>query len=173
MSSKELFAPLNNLSSLIAKRHQNPIVLIPCAKNQNLEFGKSHLVYNSSLFKLALHVAHKLTISQNIYILSTKYELLGLDQCICKYNYPKPIEGWKKWGENIVNLLKCRNIDLNSHTIISLAGNSFNQAILNAFSAITSKQALNNFIEPLKGLNTGRRLQEMKKNLIKIQKNKN
>lgn len=152
-----------DLTQLKRQRHLNPIVLISCAKGQKQGYGKAKDIYNSPLFKLCLKVAHKLTISQNIFILSTKYELIEIDKCICHYDFPKPIEGWKQWGENIVNLLKCRQIDLNSHRIISLAGADCNKAIINGFAKMTPSQNLNNFIEPLKGLRNGLRLHELKK----------
>lgn len=153
----------SDLQYLVSQHHQNPIVLISCAKQQKQSCGLAKDIYDSDLFKLCLKVAYKLTISQNIYILSTKHELLELDRCICHYNFPIPVEGWKQWGENIVNLLKCRQIDLNSHRIISLAGADCNKAIIKGFAGMNPPQNLNNFIQPLKGLRIGDKMHELKK----------
>lgn len=155
--------PKMDLSQLVRERSLNPIVLIPCASEQKQGYGHAQDIYTSTYFKLCIRAAHKLTVSQNIFILSTKYELLEIDRCICHYNFPKPVEGWKKWGENIVNLLKCRKIDLNSHRIISLAGAKYNNAIKNGIAKMNPSQKLNNFIEPLKGLRLGARQNELKK----------
>lgn len=152
-----------DLTQLKRQRYLNPIVLISCAKGQKQGYGKAKDVYNSPFFKLCLNAAHKLTVSQNIYILSTKYELLEIDRCICHYDIQQPINGWKQWGENIVNLLKCRKIDLNSHKIISLAGTKYNNAIIRGLAKMNPPQSISNFIEPLKGLRIGTRLHELKK----------
>ena len=104
------------------------IVLVSCvAKKADIEEGTilpAKELYVSQLFQKAYAYAESLD-PDRIYIISAKHGLLDPDERICKYNeslYNKNVKERIIWGDNVLNSLKRKGIDIQNDNFTLLAG---------------------------------------------------
>lgn len=130
------------------------IVLISCVNKKVPYKSKAEKLYISPLFKYNLQYARSLN-PNNIFILSTKYGLLNLEQEIEPYNktlkkmYSDEI---KIWAKRVINQLK-EVANLKEDKIIFLAGEKYRKYLIPYIS---------NYEIPLKNLKIGEQLQYLK-----------
>lgn len=104
------------------------IVLVSCvAKKADIAEGAllpAKELYVSPLFQKAFSYAESLN-PDHIFILSAKHGLLEPDEQICRYNeslYSKKAKDRIKWGDNVLQSLKNKGIDLQNDEFTFLAG---------------------------------------------------
>ena len=136
------------------------IVLISCVSKKLNKKVKAKDLYVSPLFKFNLRYAQSLK-PKNIFILSAKYGLVGLEQMIVPYektlNRMKANE-IKKWAENIIKQLK-KVSNLEKDTFIFLAGEKYREYLI---------PHIKNYKIPLKGLGIGKQLKWLKNKIEQL-----
>ena len=140
------------------------VVLISCSKLKRTYPCEAYLLYDaSSLFSKSL--AYAKTISDELYVLSSKHGLVPMDEIIEPYeetlNEKSAVE-LSSWGDKVAAQLSAR-FDLNNTEFIVLAGKNYYQPL---------RVHLRNMTLPLIGLAMGKRMEKLDK-LIKtaVQKN--
>jgi len=130
------------------------IILISCASKKLAFKSKAEDLYISTLFRLSLAYAKKLK-PDKIFILSTKYGLLNLNDEIATYNETlndKSTSDVKIWAKKVViELEKLANLE--NDQFIFFAGKKYREYIL---------PHVINYEIPLKGLRIGEQLQFFK-----------
>ena len=136
------------------------IILISCVSKILNKKAKAKDLYVSPLFKFNLRYAQSLK-PKNIFILSAKYGLVGLEQMIVPYektlNRMKANE-IKKWAENIIKQLK-KVSNLEKDTFIFLAGEKYREYLI---------PHIKNYKIPLKGLGIGKQLKWLKNKIEQL-----
>ena len=133
------------------------IVLISCVKKKQKEKSKAQDMYTSDLFKKSLAYARKLK-PDDIFILSAKYGILGLDEKIVPYEMTlNKMSGHEKkiWAEKVLKSLG-EKFDLLSDKFILLAGNNYVKNII---------PKMKNYELPLGKMPIGYRLKFLKEKL--------
>ena len=123
------------------------IVLISCASKKRLQRSKARELYFSSLFKKNLEYALKLAPDQ-IFILSAKYGLVGLDDEIEPYDLTlntMSANEIKQWASSVLDQLM-RKTNLENDQFIFLAGAKYRKYLI---------PHLANVQVPLEGLRIG------------------
>jgi len=133
----------------------NQIVLISCVSKKLENKSKAKDLYLSSLFTKSLKYATSIK-PDNIFILSAKYGLVGLNQEIEPYDitlnkmYPNEIKDWAKIVLNQLN----KSTDLKIDEFIFLAGNNYRKHLL---------PEITNYKIPMEGLRIGEQLRWLTK----------
>jgi cytoplasmic iron level regulating protein YaaA (DUF328/UPF0246 family) len=130
------------------------IVLISCASKKVPHRAKAKDLYISPLFNLGLQYARSLN-PDDIFILSAKYGLLGLEQEIDPYDLT--LNGMldrdvKAWANSVINQLG-NVVDLQNDRLIILAGERYRKHLL---------PHILNYTLPMRGLGIGKQLQFLK-----------
>lgn len=131
------------------------ITLIACSatKLENACMAKD--MYQGNLFKKSLEYALKTTNPNNIYILSAKYGLVGLEQEIEPYDKTlkdMDDEETESWAEMVLDKLEDLYEDLAELQISILAGKAYYEPLL---------PSLKNYDLPLEGLRIGESMKEL------------
>ena len=129
------------------------IALIGCSGPKLKEPSPARHLYTSQLFRSTLMLAERR--HDAIYIISTKYGLVTLDQMIEPYDLimSEVAKEWKTiWGARIWSSIQSRHVGTDCHVFI-YAGKDYAQPIRRAGSS----QAV--FYEPLAQMQIGQRLQ--------------
>jgi hypothetical protein len=131
------------------------IVLISCVSKKLSHRAKAKDLYISTLFKLNLKYANKLS-PDGIYILSAKYGLLNLDQEIDPYeqtlNNMRANEV-KQWADRLIEQIR-KAIVIEETDFVFLTGEKYRKYLIPYLSSVQI---------PLKGLGIGKQLQKLKK----------
>ena len=130
------------------------IVLISCSSQKLGKRVKARELYVSTLFKLNLKYANKLT-PDHIFILSAKYGLVCLEQEIEPYNQTLNIMSSsevKKWANQILIQLR-KYCSTEEAEFILLASERYRKYLL---------PHLKNIQIPLQGLGIGKQIQKLK-----------
>ncbi len=128
-------------------------VLISCVSKKQKHKSKARELYISPLFKKNLNFASKLAPDQ-IFILSAKYGLVGLDDEIEPYNLTlntMSAHEIKQWADGVLRQL-VEKTDVQNDRFIFLAGDKYRKYLL---------PYLTNVEIPLKGLSIGKQLQRL------------
>jgi len=150
--------PVNNNELMVEslktpEKHSKTIVLLSCSKAKRTYPCESRLLYDASnLFSKSLAYAQSL--SNDIFVLSSKYGLVDLDTIVEPYDETlndKSSDELSDWGEKVIGQLKQR-VDIDNSTFIILAGKNYYNPIYNY---------LKNVKLPLFGLSFGERLQKL------------
>jgi hypothetical protein len=84
------------------------VVLLMCGKNKLSHRAKAKDLYTSPRFQKSIEYAETITDYSNIYVLSAKHGLLGLEQEICPYNksiYQMSVQEKKIWADRVIKSL--------------------------------------------------------------------
>ena len=84
------------------------IVLLMCGKNKLSQKAKAKDLYTSPRFQKSIEYAIKITDYSNIYVLSAKHGLLGLEQEIDPYDksiYEMSVQEKKAWADTVIKSL--------------------------------------------------------------------
>ena len=130
------------------------IVLISCVSKKLNHRAKAGDMYISPLFKMGLGYARSLN-PDNIYILSAKYGLLGLETEIEPYEVTlnkMPDKEIREWAEVVVAGLE-KTANLKEDEFIFLAGERYRKYII---------PHLTKYSVPMKGLGIGKQLKFLK-----------
>ncbi len=130
------------------------VVLISCVSQKLSHKAKAMDLYTSTLFKYNIKYAMSLN-PDEIFILSAKYGLLGLEDEIDTYNetlYSKSVKEIKAWSEKVLSSLK-RKTDLEKDEFIFLTGEKYRKFLI---------PEINNYKIPMVGLGIGRQLKFLK-----------
>lgn len=133
------------------KDKMKQIVLISCVSKKLETKSKAKDLYVSLLFKKNLKYATSLK-PDNIFILSAKYGLVGLNEEIEPYNMTlnkMRSNEIKEWAKTVLNRLK-KLTDLKIDEFIFLAGNNYRKHLL---------PNITNYKIPMEGLPIGKQLQ--------------
>jgi hypothetical protein len=134
------------------------VVLISCSKAKRSMPCEARLLYDeSNLFRKSL--AYAQTISNEIYVISSKYGLLPLDQVIAPYDdtlNDKSSDELTAWGQRVTKKIRMQ-YDISKTEFVILAGKNY-YAPLQAY--------LPNISLPLRGLSIGPRLAKLEKLLV-------
>ncbi len=133
------------------------VVLISCVKKKLSYSAKAENFYVSPLFRFNLEYARSLD-PEAIFILSTKYGLVSLDQELDPYNLTLNAMGEsqkKVWAERVITDLG-KKADLVQDHFIFLAGMNYRKYLI---------PSLHSFEIPLEGLSFGKQLQELKRRI--------
>lgn len=131
------------------------IVLISCVKTKLPHKAKAKDLYISPLFRYNLKYARQIK-PDEIFVLSTKYGLLELDQMIEPYEATlnSMSEGAKQsWAKHVLEQL-AKRCDLAKDQFIFLAGNNYRKYLITKIP---------NHVVPFEGLSFGQQLSELKK----------
>lgn len=150
----------NSLNEGDATSKQRTIVMISCSNSQKEGLNIAHEHYISPLFVKSWMFANKIN-ADEIFILSTKHGLLSPYTYIEQYDFIKPIIGWEKWADSIVNGLKKHGISANDKIII-LASDKYCKYLEQSFQLLFPHR-FQHIIKPLKNLTIGARLKELNK----------
>jgi cytoplasmic iron level regulating protein YaaA (DUF328/UPF0246 family) len=129
------------------------IVLISCVSKKRLEKSKARDLYISALFKKNLQYALKLAPDQ-IFILSAKYGLVGLDEEIEPYNLTlNTMSGSeiKVWASGVLRQLS-EKADLQNDQFVFLAGDKYRKYLVPHLVHVEV---------PFEGLTIGRQLHKL------------
>lgn len=135
---------------------RKPIVLIACAKKKLSHRASVKELYISTLFKLNLEYAKRLTTPNKIFVLSAKYGLLELERKIEPYE--KTLRGAveiKAWAECVLNQMKAA-LPTSPSKVIFLAGDRYRKYLL---------PHIENPEVPLKGYRMGEQIKELQRRL--------
>jgi cytoplasmic iron level regulating protein YaaA (DUF328/UPF0246 family) len=130
------------------------IVLISCVSVKQEHKARAEELYISPLFKYGLAYAKSLKPDQ-VYILSAKYGLVGLDEVIEPYNITLNNMSSKKikeWSESVLSQMR-QKMNLDTNKIIFLAGENYRKYLI---------PHIKNYIIPLKNLGIGKQLKYLK-----------
>lgn len=131
------------------------IVLISCVSKKLKNKSKAKDLYVSPLFKKNLQYAKSLN-ADNIFILSAKYGLVGLNEEIKPYDMTLNkmcSNEIKEWAKTVLIQLK-KSTDLENDEFIFLAGNNYRKYLL---------PDITNYKIPMEGLPIGKQLQWLTK----------
>lgn len=136
------------------------IVLIACSKTKLSHEAKARDLYQGDLFKKSLEYSESVLKPEKIFILSAKYELLGLNRKIKPYE--RTLNKMKKakrtiWANNVIGQLR-RVANIKKDRFIFLASAKYREYILPHIA---------NFEVPMKGLSQGNQLKYLKMRLQK------
>jgi cytoplasmic iron level regulating protein YaaA (DUF328/UPF0246 family) len=129
------------------------IVLISCVSKKRTQRSKARDLYISALFKKNLQYALKLAPDQ-IFILSAKYGLVGLDDEIEPYNLTlntMSSSEIKEWASGVLRQL-FEKADLENDQFVFLAGVKYRKYLV---------PHLAHFEIPFEGLTIGRQLHKL------------
>lgn len=129
------------------------IVLISCVKTKTIKRQKARDLYISDLFKKSLHYALSLSPDQ-IFILSAKYGLVGLDDEIEPYELTlntMSASNIRSWAAAVLRQLG-EKADLQRDQFVILAGEKYRKYLL---------PNLANVQIPFEGLSFGEMLHEL------------
>ena len=129
------------------------IVLISCVSKKRTQRSKARDLYISPLFKKNLQYALKLAPDQ-IFILSAKYGLVGLDEEIEPYNLTlntMPSNAIKEWASGVILQLS-EKADLHNDQFVFLAGVKYRKYLVPHLVHIEI---------PFEGLTIGRQLHKL------------
>lgn len=130
------------------------IVLLSCASKKLCNKSRAEDLYISDLFKKCLKYARSLE-PDRIYILSTRYGLLDLDEEIYPYDETlnkMPISEVRKWASRVISQLE-EKVDLQNDEFIFLAGEKYRKYLL---------PHIKNYKIPMKNLCIGKQLRWLK-----------
>ena len=130
------------------------IVLISCVSKKLPKKSKANDLYISPLFRYNVKYPKSLN-PDKIFILSTKYGLLDLEQEIETYNQTlneMSSTEIKKWADEVIEKLK-NMTDIKKDKFIFLAGNNYRKYLV---------KSIINYEVPLNGLTIGRQLKYLK-----------
>ncbi len=130
------------------------IVLISCVSQKLPHRAKVRNLYTSTLFKLSLKYAEKLT-PDEIFVLSAKHGLLRLEQEIEPYEQTlnnMRSEEMKVWANLVINQIR-EVCSVEDSEFTFLAGDKYREYLL---------PHIGNYKLPLKGLRIGEQLQKLK-----------
>jgi len=133
------------------------IVLIACVKMKLSYRAKAQDLYISTFFRYNLEYARSLK-PDAIYILSAKYELLGLDQEIDPYELTlntMRVSQKKAWAQRVLIDLRVK-ADLENDRFIFLAGMNYRKYLIPSIHA---------YEVPLEGYSFGKQLRELKRRI--------
>ncbi len=136
------------------------IILIPCGKRKKNEKQEAGDLYNGILYKKIYNYAQKLKKAgeyNEIWILSDKYYLLGLDEEIESYTPRRTVNEMGKlereeWSNKVLEKLK-KEFDLEKDKFLILAGQKYWEFLIDKIKGEEP---------PLKGLNRGQQLHFLK-----------
>jgi hypothetical protein len=131
------------------------ITLIACSATKLEKACMAKDMYQGSLFKKSLEYALKTTNPKNIYILSAKYGLVGLEQEIEPYDKTlrdMDEEETSSWAEMVLDKLEDLYEDLAELQISILAGKAYYEPLL---------PSIKNYDLPLEGLRIGESMKEL------------
>ena len=129
------------------------IVLISCASKKIAHRSKARDLYNSSLFKKNLQYALKQGPDQ-IFILSAKYGLVGLDDEIEPYDLTlntMSSSEIKQWAQGVLRQLS-EKADLENDQFVFLAGDKYRKYLVSHLVHVEI---------PFEGLTIGRQLHKL------------
>lgn len=129
------------------------IVLISCVSKKREQKCKARNLYISALFKKNLRYALKLVPDQ-IFILSAKYGLVGLDDEIGPYDLTlnaMSANEIKQWAEGVLNQL-AESSDLQNDEFVFLAGAKYRKYLIPRMA---------NVQVPMEGLRIGEQLHRL------------
>jgi cytoplasmic iron level regulating protein YaaA (DUF328/UPF0246 family) len=129
------------------------IILISCVSQKRSQKSKARDLYISALFKKALHYALKLDPEQ-IFILSAKYGLVGLDDEIEPYDLTlntMSARDVKRWAMGVLRQLAEKS-DLQHDHFVFLAGAKYRKYLIPHLAHVEV---------PLEGLPIGKQLQRL------------
>lgn len=133
----------------------NEVVLISCVKSKRENRSRAADIYVSDWFRKALAYARTLNPDQ-LFILSAKHGLLGLDQVIEPYEKSLKnmrIHDRRDWADRV--LLDLRRVtDLERDHFVFLAGYRYREFLL---------PAIKNYAVPMEGLRQGQQLRWLAK----------
>jgi cytoplasmic iron level regulating protein YaaA (DUF328/UPF0246 family) len=127
------------------------IVLISCASKKRSQKSKARELYISDLFKKELQYARRLSPDQ-IFILSAKYGLVGMDDEIEPYDLTlntMSSSEIKQWAHGVLRQLG-EEVDLQNDQFVFLAGEKYRKYLLPYMTHVEI---------PLVGLTIGKQLQ--------------
>lgn len=131
------------------------VVLISCSNQKRSELCAAKKLYTSPLFKKSLSYAIQLQ-PDNIFILSAKHRLLGLDDLTSPYNHTLNnmcLSERQDWSNGVIQQLQAVN-PLRETRFIILAGVKYRQFLM---------PYLVDTEIPLAGLGIGKQLQKLNK----------
>jgi len=114
------------------------IVLLMCGKNKLSQKAKAEVLYTSPRFQKSIEYAKTLTDYSNIYVLSAKHGLLGLQQEIGPYDksiYKMSSEEKKSWTDMVIKSLSSIS-NLKEDKYIFLTDDDYNKELLPFLSNI-------------------------------------
>lgn len=126
------------------------IVLISCVSKKLNHKSKAQDLYVSPLFQKNLQYAKSLN-PDNIFILSAKYGLLGLNEEVEPYDKTlnkMPLNEIREWADSLLNQLQKVSY-LDKDEFIFLAGNNYRKFLL---------PKIKNYKIPMLGLGIGKQL---------------
>jgi hypothetical protein len=130
------------------------VILISCVSQKLSKRAKAKDLYVSTLFKLNLKYAQKLS-PDDIFIISAKYGLLSLEQEIESYEQTlnnMPVHEVKHWANQVLQQLR-EHYSIDETRFVILAGKRYRKYLL---------PYLKNVQIPLQGLGIGRQIQKLK-----------
>ncbi|EHL05566.1 hypothetical protein HMPREF0322_03786 [Desulfitobacterium hafniense DP7] len=134
------------------------VVLISCSKAKRSVPCAARLLYDASnLFRKSL--AYAQTISNDIYVISSKYGLVPLDEVIAPYDdtlNDKSAAELAAWGQRIVEQIRNRH-DISNTEFVILAGKNYYYPL---------QKYLPNITLPLRGMQIGPRLAKLDSLLV-------
>ena len=99
------------------------IILLMCGKNKLSHKAKARDLYTSHRFQKSIEYAKTLTDYSNIYVLSAKHGLLGLEQEILPYDisiYEMSVQEKKTWADMVFDSLnKVTNIKQDKYIFLT------------------------------------------------------
>jgi hypothetical protein len=120
------------------REEMKTIVLLMCGRNKLCKRAKAKDLYTSPRFQKSIEYAKILTDYSNIYVLSAKHGLLGLEQKIAPYNisiYEMSLQEKKAWADMVIKSLS--NIsNLKEDKYIFLTDDDYNKELLPFLSNI-------------------------------------
>lgn len=129
------------------------IVLVSCVSQKRSQKSKARDLYTSALFKKNLQFAHRLS-PENIFILSAKYGLVGLDDEIEPYDLTlnaMSAPEIKQWAKGVLGQLS-EVSDIQQDQFIFLAGAKYRKYLVPFMAHVEV---------PLEGLRIGEQLHRL------------
>jgi|694.fasta_scaffold67143_4 hypothetical protein len=146
-------------SDIIKFAKQTDITLIACSATKLEKPALAKELYQGSLFKKSLEYALKTTNSKDVYIVSAKYGLVGLNDVIEPYNVTlkdMSAEDRDDWGVNVYSELKKKYPQLDNLNVTILAGMAYYEPLI---------KLIKKYDLPLDGLRIGESMQELNEKL--------
>ncbi len=133
------------------------VVLLSCTKQKSNKATIARDMYLSPLFRYELKYSELLN-SSDIFILSAKYKLIGLNEVIEPYDVTlnnMNREERKKWATEVIDeLSQCTNLSEDHY--IFLAGAKYREFLI---------PKMTNYSVPMEGLSIGKQLQFLRRKL--------
>jgi hypothetical protein len=149
--ANKIYKALQNTSNM-AK-----IILISCVSKKLDHKARAKDLYISSLFKYNLDYARSLNPNQ-IFILSAKYGLLGLEEEIEPYDTTlnnMKVQQRREWAQKVLGQLE-QIVSLGKDEFIFLAGKKYREYLIPHIS---------NYDVPMQGLGIGKQLKFLKEHV--------